>query len=430
MSKSRHLAKFTSNGEPLDDGVLEASDIGLDSIDNVSAADLRDRSTHTGTQTLSTISDAGELAAEDDAPSDGTQYARQDGAWSQVTLPDSPEDVGAEPAFNILSVEKGGTGVGTHTSGEVLLGNGTGAITSASRSGIDTRTEYPPSAHTHTASEITDFNTAAGTAAPVQSVNTQTGVVSLDAADVGAVPTTTTVTGANGLTGGGALSSNQVISHAETSSQGSVNNSGNTVIQDISLDDYGHVTSIGSTTLSIPAAANNGTLTVSGGTGLSGTGTFTADQATNTTITLTHADTSTLSGTYGSTANGTKIDEITVDANGHITAITTGATGDIDGVTAGTGLTGGGTSGTVTLNLDTTAGAIGTYAYLWYTGGITVDPGDLASGAILYYAGATDSDDPNGNYFVTNVGGTWRCMGYLSGGADPVHTRTVFIRVV
>lgn len=44
-----------------------------------------------------------------------------------------------------------------------------------------------------------------------------------------------------------------------------------------------------------------------------------------------HEDTSTLSGTYGSTANGTKIDEITVDANGHITAISTGATGNMTG---------------------------------------------------------------------------------------------------
>ena len=44
-----------------------------------------------------------------------------------------------------------------------------------------------------------------------------------------------------------------------------------------------------------------------------------------------HEDTSTLSGVYGDTANGTKIDTITVDANGHITAIATGATGNLTG---------------------------------------------------------------------------------------------------
>src|SRR5210317_1702979 len=61
-------------------------------------------------------------------------------------------------------------------------------------------------------------------------------------------------------------------------------------------------------------------------------------------------------GTYGSTANATKIDTITVDAYGRVTAVATGATGDIDGVTAGNGLTGGGTSGTPTLNVGAGTG--------------------------------------------------------------------------
>ena len=59
--------------------------------------------------------------------------------------------------------------------------------------------------------------------------------------------------------------------------------------------------------------------TITAGSGLTGGGT--GD------VTISHSDTSTLSGTYGSTGNGTKIDQITVDALGHVTAITTGATG-------------------------------------------------------------------------------------------------------
>jgi hypothetical protein len=106
---------------------------------------------------------------------------------------------------------------------------------------------------------------------------------------------------------------------------------------------------------------NNATIDISAGTDMSGGGTFTTNQGINGTITLNHADTSNLSGTYGSTADGTKIDQITVDARGHVTAITTGTTGDITGVTAGTNLTGGGTSGTVTLNMATCGIGSGTY---------------------------------------------------------------------
>ena len=87
---------------------------------------------------------------------------------------------------------------------------------------------------------------------------------------------------------------------------------------------------------------------VTAGSGLSGGGTGGS-------LTLSHSDTSTLSGTYGSTSDGTKIDSITVDAFGHVTAVATGAVGDILGVTAGSGLTGGGTSGTVTVSHSDTS---------------------------------------------------------------------------
>lgn len=85
-------------------------------------------------------------------------------------------------------------------------------------------------------------------------------------------------------------------------------------------------------------------------------------------------------GTYGSTSDATKIDQITIDAKGRVTAITTGSTGDISGYTI-TGDTGsetfsagaittnfvGGTnvttaydSGTNTLTINSTGGGGGT----------------------------------------------------------------------
>lgn len=58
----------------------------------------------------------------------------------------------------------------------------------------------------------------------------------------------TGVTAGSGLSGGG-TSGTVTVNHADTSSQGSVNNSGNAVIQDITLDTYGHITNINSTTI-------------------------------------------------------------------------------------------------------------------------------------------------------------------------------------
>ena len=67
----------------------------------------------------------------------------------------------------------------------------------------------------------------------------------------GKASTSTSVSAGSGLTGGGTLASSRTISHADTSSQGSVNNSGATVIQDVTLDTYGHVTALGSATISL-----------------------------------------------------------------------------------------------------------------------------------------------------------------------------------
>ena len=55
-----------------------------------------------------------------------------------------------------------------------------------------------------------------------------------------------TISAGTGLTGGGDLSASRTISHGDTSSQASVNNSDGNVIQDVTLDDFGHVTALAS----------------------------------------------------------------------------------------------------------------------------------------------------------------------------------------
>lgn len=71
-------------------------------------------------------------------------------------------------------------------------------------------------------------------------------------AEAGQVPNTRLISAGSGLTGGGDLSEDRTISHADTSTQSSVSNSGLTFIQSVAVDDYGHVTSIGSGTVTIP----------------------------------------------------------------------------------------------------------------------------------------------------------------------------------
>ena len=63
--------------------------------------------------------------------------------------------------------------------------------------------------------------------------------------------TNTTYTAGDGLD-----SSGTTFTHGNTSGQSSVNNSGNTVVQDVSLDEYGHVTGMVSATLDIPSNNN------------------------------------------------------------------------------------------------------------------------------------------------------------------------------
>lgn len=179
-----------------------------------------------------------------------------------------------------------------------------------------------------------------------------------------------TISAGSGLTGGGSLAANRTISHADTSSQASVDNTGNTFIQDITLDGFGHITGINSGTVTV----GNATISIASGSGLAGSGSFTLNSGTNSTVTLSHADTSTQASVDNS--GNTFIQDITLDGFGHITGLASG-TVSIGNATisiaTGSGLTG---SGSFTTNSST-------------NGTITVSHADTSSVANVANSGSS-----------------------------------------
>ena len=124
-----------------------------------------------------------------------------------------------------------------------------------------------------------------------------------------------TITAGGGLTGGG--TGDVTLSHSDTSSVVSTDNSGNTFVQDLTFDTYGHVTAVGTGSVSV----GDGTLTEQGTGALGGSGTFTANQSGNTTISISHDDTSSQASVNGS--GRTYIQDVTLDAYGHVTGLAT-----------------------------------------------------------------------------------------------------------
>jgi hypothetical protein len=229
----------------------------------------------------------------------------------------------------------------------------------------------------------------------------------------------TGVTAGAGITGGG-TSGTVTVSHADTSTQGSVNNSGRTFIQDITLDTYGHVTGIVSAT---DADTFTGTVTsVATGGGLTG-GTIT------TSGTISHADTSSQASVDNSGA--TVIQDVTLDTYGHVTGL---GSATLTAATVGAlPLTGGTLTGTLnyrllqsqtTSNYDTAGDASGFSVFYGTTDATNKPPGSDHAVTTRSYNNAWQVQDAgdwrtNARYIRKQENGTWSAWQRLY--ADDYH---------
>tara|TARA_B110000858_G_scaffold86164_1_gene99607 strand:- start:6000 stop:8393 length:2394 start_codon:yes stop_codon:yes gene_type:complete len=153
-----------------------------------------------------------------------------------------------------------------------LQGDLTGVINFDGSANVTATVGVSDDSHNHTQANVDGLVAAL---ASINSTNSSqaTSISSLNTSVNGKVATTRNITAGAGLTGGGNLTADRTISHSDTSTQASVNNSGTTFIQDITLDTYGHITSIGSASVpaqySLPTASSSTLGGIKIGSGLS-----------------------------------------------------------------------------------------------------------------------------------------------------------------
>ena len=206
-----------------------------------------------------------------------------------------------------------------------------------------------------------------------------TGITSGAAAS--ANDSTLTVTAGSGITGGGTFTTNQssgssvTLTHADTSSQGTSTNTGQTFIQGVALDTFGHVTGL---TTGTSAASNDATITLQGTSGLNGGGTFSTNTTTDKTINIIHGSTGPASSLSTNSGNNF-IQNITIDPHGHIQGVSTSAATYTPQITAGTATSSSGSgTGTISTGVNNAAYVIWGFNFHNLQSGTTSGSGQIS----------------------------------------------------
>lgn len=160
----------------------------------------------------------------------------------------------------------------------------------------------------------------------------------------------------------------------------------------------------------------NATITVSASSGLSGGGSYTTNQSFNETISLSHANTSSVSNT--SNSGNTFVQNLNFDTYGHVTYVGMG--------TASSSLT---KSALTSVMTTYTTGETGSYGWIMFNNSLnssiplTASSTYAASQNNMFFAGFASTNTYNDNTAARNEGtstvsGTWRPMGKIAGGVS------------
>lgn len=279
-----------------------------------------------------------------------------------------------------ITIAKGGTNITTYTTGDILYASNTNVL---SKLGIGSTSQVltvvagvPAWAAAGTATQVANnlvvkFDTGTTEGTDLYTFN-------------GSATKTIDIKAGNAISIGKA-SGTLTINHTDTSSQASVTASGRTYITGVTLDTYGHVTALATGTETVVDTNTTYAIsaeTVAGGANLrltdSAAGTDDVKFASGTditvvrtdanTITFNHNDTSTITGQQGTAG----VSSVTIDGNGHVTAVGTATylTAEAD-------------------TLDTVTGRGATTSNNITVGDIAVNGGDITTNQATFNIGNT-----------------------------------------